>query len=267
MPPPPTYVWTEGESGDWGTASDWSGGVVPDGTSNATIAGTGTETVTVSGNQATNILTLDNANATLAVTNGATLSAYGGLVASAVHEVDVTSGTLLVGGGSQTLDNATINLGDIGFGSSGALTTDTASQQSAVLTLGPNLTVNAAHGGIQSGNSVGSGIVNQGTINAIGDVGFGGYAVTNQGVIDGSNANINVQTFTNDNGATASLTLTDAAGNTANGTGDTTVKDTTADTGPTATVTINDGDGSISNAEKSAVTYTISGRWPGVAAH
>jgi hypothetical protein len=42
--------------------------VVPDGTSNATIAGSGTETVTVSSNQAVNLLTLGDANATLAVT-------------------------------------------------------------------------------------------------------------------------------------------------------------------------------------------------------
>jgi hypothetical protein len=65
-----TYTWIDGTTGDWGTASDWSGGVVPDGTSNAAIAGAGTETVTVSANQAVNLLTLNDANATLAVING-----------------------------------------------------------------------------------------------------------------------------------------------------------------------------------------------------
>ncbi|MEH2562112.1 hypothetical protein [Bradyrhizobium sp. AZCC 2289] len=59
-----TYNWIDGTSGTWGTAADWSGGVVPDGTSNATIAGSRTETVTVSAN----LLTLGDANATLAVT-------------------------------------------------------------------------------------------------------------------------------------------------------------------------------------------------------
>src|SRR6266404_3118608 len=134
-----TFTWVDGTIGDWGTAADWSGGVVPDGTSNATIAGSGTETVTISANQAVNLLTLNDANATLAVTNGATLSAYGGLSVSAIHEIDVTNGTLLVGGGSQTLDSATINLGSViqyWWGTQyqlGTLTTDTASQQGAVL--------------------------------------------------------------------------------------------------------------------------------------
>src|SRR5438045_1883965 len=103
-----TYTWIDGTSGDWGTASNWTEGVVPDGTSNATIAGTGTETVTVSANQAVNLLTLNDANATLAV-NVTTLSAYGGLSVLAVQEIDVYgTGTLLIGGGSQTLDNTTI---------------------------------------------------------------------------------------------------------------------------------------------------------------
>ena len=53
--------------------------------------------------------------------------------------------------------------------------------------------------------------------------------------------------------------MTDTAGNTANGTGGTTVKDTTADAGPTATVTINDGDGVISAAEQGAASYTVAG--------
>ena len=57
-------------------------------------------------------------------------------------------------------------------------------------------------------------------------------------------------------------TLTDTAGNTANGTGGTTVKDTTADTGPTATVTINDGDGVINAAEQSGASYTVAASTP-----
>ncbi|WP_175421792.1 hypothetical protein [Bradyrhizobium sp. WBAH23] len=53
--------------------------------------------------------------------------------------------------------------------------------------------------------------------------------------------------------------MTDTAGNTAAGTGDTSTKDTTADASPTASVTINDGDGFISDAEKAAVGFTIVG--------
>jgi DNA-binding CsgD family transcriptional regulator len=98
---------------DWGLGDGfglvWR--VVPDGTSNATIAGSGTETATVSTNQVGNVLTHDDANATLSVTNGATLSAFGGLSVSSVHEIDVTNGELLFGGGSQTIDKSTVNLG------------------------------------------------------------------------------------------------------------------------------------------------------------
>jgi hypothetical protein len=84
-----TYTWVDGTSGDWGTAADWSGGVVANGTANATIAGTATDTVTVSSNQAVNLLTLNDANATLAVTNGATLSAFGGVSDLAVKQIDI----------------------------------------------------------------------------------------------------------------------------------------------------------------------------------
>jgi hypothetical protein len=93
-----TYTWI-GTSGDWSTATDWTGGpagTVPDGKSNAAITASGTETVTVSSNQAVNVLTLNDANATLAITNGATLSAYGGLSVSAIvlYGFDESSGTV-----------------------------------------------------------------------------------------------------------------------------------------------------------------------------
>jgi hypothetical protein len=184
-----TCTWIVGTIGDWSTAADWSGGLVPDGTSNATIAGTGTETVTVSANQSVNLLTLNDANATLAVTSGATLSAYGGVSALAVKEIDVAQGTLLIGGGSQTLDNATIALGVLNT-QFGVLTTDTASRQSAVLTLEPNLIVNAASGQIQSCFAADDGIINQGTINVTGYLGITGYDVTNQGSIGGRHQSV-----------------------------------------------------------------------------
>ena len=182
--PPPTYRWLDGTTGDWGTASNWSGGITPDGTSNAVIGGSGTETVTVSANQAVNVLTLNDANATLVVNGG--LSVYGGLVLSAIHEIDV-SGTLLVGRGSQTLDNATINLGSPS--SYGQLTTDTASQTPTVLTLGPNLTVNdVVNGIISSGYASGDGVDNQGAINVKTLLIIEGNTISNEGSIVGSGA-------------------------------------------------------------------------------
>jgi Ca2+-binding RTX toxin-like protein len=56
---------------------------------------------------------------------------------------------------------------------------------------------------------------------------------------------------------TATIAITDVAGNTANGTSDSSTKDTTADSAPVATVIINDVDGYISNTEKSAVSFTV----------
>ena len=58
---------------------------------------------------------------------------------------------------------------------------------------------------------------------------------------------------------TATIRATDTVGNTATGSGDSSIKDTTADAGAAVAVTINDGDGVISNAEKTAVSYTVAG--------
>ncbi|UQR65125.1 Ig-like domain-containing protein [Bradyrhizobium sp. C-145] len=209
LPPPPTHTWIDGTTGTWGTGSNWSDGVVPDGKGNAMIGGSGTETVTVSANQAVNVLALNDANATLAVTNGATLAVYGGLVNTAVHEIDLTQGTLLIGGGSQTLDNATINLGLWApIHQFGALTTDTASQTPAVLTLGPNLTVNGAYGGIQNGYAAGDGVVNQATINVTGYLRIGGYDVSNSGTISGNQLDLYSPHSLNNSGTISGNQLT-----------------------------------------------------------
>jgi hypothetical protein len=219
LPPPPTFTWADGTSGDWGTGSDWSPNGVPNGTNNASISGVGTETVTVSTNEAVNALMLDDANATLSVTNGAQLSVYGGLTATAAQAIDVANGTLLIGGGSQTLDGFTLRLGDAG---SGTLTTDTASQTPAVLTLGKGLTVNAMNGAINGGNSAGDGVDNQGTVNVTGALSVNGYAVSNEGTISGGSVSIGNSQFSNSfingNGGTISgITLSYQAGGRGNG--------------------------------------------------
>ncbi|MFK4525265.1 Ca2+-binding RTX toxin-like protein [Bradyrhizobium japonicum] len=203
LPPPPTYTWQDGLSGDWSTATNWSSGIVPDGTSNASISGTGSETVTVSSTQTVDVLTLADPNATLAITNGATLSAFGGLAVTGVHEIDVTSGTLLIGGGSQTLDNASLRLG--GAGTSGTLTTDTASLTPAVLTLGSQLVVDVETGTIKAGNHAGDGIDNKGSIAVTGTLNLSGTTLTNEGSISGGTTQVgNSSSFTNAAGASIS---------------------------------------------------------------
>jgi hypothetical protein len=79
----PTFIWIDGTNGNWGDPSNWTvDGVAatagPTAFDNALISGSGTETV-LSRRTTGNRLTLADANATLAVTNGAELSAYGGL--------------------------------------------------------------------------------------------------------------------------------------------------------------------------------------------
>ncbi len=209
-----TYTWINNTTGDWSNAADWSAGVVPTSTTNATIAGSAAETVTVSTNQAVDGLTLDDANATLAVTGGATLAVYGGLVDSAVAGIDVANGTLQFEN-SQTVDDATLTLGS--SAAQGTLTFDPAAPATAVLTLGPNLVVTATNGAIASGFSAGDGVVNQGTVTVSGSLSLAGDAVTNQGAIIGS-GDLTVtplEAFTNATGATLSvgtLAITDDFG-------------------------------------------------------
>jgi hypothetical protein len=170
LAPPPTSTWIDGTNGDWGSASNWSGAVVPNVESNATIGGNGTETVTVSSNEAVNLLTLNDANATLAVTNGATLAANGGVTASAVNVIDIADGTLAVGGGAATFDNTTLDLGTWHFDPQlgNISTVGTLSAEAGnTLTLGAHLTVNAFDGQI-----VADSLDNEGTISGVGGGGM-----------------------------------------------------------------------------------------------
>jgi hypothetical protein len=173
---------------------------------NATIAGNGTETVTVSVNETVNLLTLNDANATFEVENGATLSAFGGLTVTAISAIEVTSGELLFGGGSQTINGGTLDLGVLNS-TSGILTTDPNSQTAAVLTLGPSLTLNAADGTIDGGTAAGDGIINESAINVTSSLTLNSYAITNDGSISGGSGsdlrfNLGAGGFTNDAGVT-----------------------------------------------------------------
>jgi glycosidase len=85
----------------------------------------------------------------------------------------------------------------------------------------------------------------------------GGSPVVVSGLGNGANS-VDLSSL-GDGNITAAVSVTDTAGNTGSGTGDTSVKDTVADAAPTTSVTINDGDGFINNAEKAAVSYTLAG--------
>ena len=102
MCPSPPYLYMVGWCDGWlETAADWSGGVVPDGTVNATIAGTGSDDngLYQPGGRCPR---LNDANATFAVING-DLVGLGGLDVVAAQEIEVLNGTLSFGGGSQTM--------------------------------------------------------------------------------------------------------------------------------------------------------------------
>ena len=89
--------WTQGVSGDWGTAASWAGGIVP-GTSGmttsadtATLSATGTYTVTVGATSAWSVgsVSISASGATLLVGSGGLAVSTG---------VTINSGTLLLGG-------------------------------------------------------------------------------------------------------------------------------------------------------------------------
>ncbi len=103
--PIPTYIWVDGTTADWNTPSAWYGGKVPDGTVNALIGYDAYETITVSQDQSINVLTLNDIDAQFVVTNGATFSAYGGLIDTGNLSIIIRDGTLLIGGAAPTLDS------------------------------------------------------------------------------------------------------------------------------------------------------------------
>jgi hypothetical protein len=95
-----SYTW-KGVSGDWNLASDWTpAGGPPKSTDSATINGTATDTITVDTADVANSLTLSDANATL--------------------NDDGSSASLTIGG-TLTMSNGALNLGDGGSLTVGAL--------------------------------------------------------------------------------------------------------------------------------------------------
>ena len=94
-----TITWANAISGDWSTAADWSGGVVPAASDDVLIGDAGPYSVTVSSGEAAMSLELDAAGATLAVASGGSLAIGSTL--------DLTAGTLdLAAGGA--IDGGTL---------------------------------------------------------------------------------------------------------------------------------------------------------------
>jgi hypothetical protein len=97
--------WNSGVSDNWTNGSDWSTGSPPSSSDTATIAAAGTYTVTINSSVAANSLTIDDAGATVADTNGGTLAIGSSLA--------ITAGTFVLGPGS-TLSGGTVSLGNAG---------------------------------------------------------------------------------------------------------------------------------------------------------
>ena len=135
-------------------------------------------------------LNLSQASSSLYIKDGITLTGAGG---SGNGTINLTgTGSYLYAVGTETLDNATLNIGN---GSSADYVYNDDISAAAVLTLGPHLTIN------QTGSTAylygyddrtGSGIVNEGTINA-------GY--------NGGSFTINDISFTNQGRSTSAMAI------------------------------------------------------------
>jgi hypothetical protein len=177
-----------------GTVTLASGGTIKNGTIADAGSGLALSGGTLDGVTYQGTLDLSTAFSYYYVKDGLTMTGAGG---SGNGTINLTgSDDTLYAVGTETLDNATLNIGN----SSGDDVDSDDVSGPAVLTLGSHLTVNQTGG---NADFSGSGIVNAGTINAgfnggnltIGDVSF-----TNQGTIDVSNGdtvNINATSWSN----------------------------------------------------------------------
>src|SRR5581483_7873895 len=96
------YNWTNAAGGNWNVPGNWSGGLVPTATDNATLGSlTGSYTVQLTDNQNINNLTIGSNSATFSATGGSLT--VGGTFA-------VNAGTYTLSGGTLTL-NGTMTTG------------------------------------------------------------------------------------------------------------------------------------------------------------
>ena len=90
-------TWASPVSGNWQTASDWSGGAVPNSNETTTIAASGSYVVTISGSDVAYSLAVNDAGATVAINSGGILT-LSGLLTVAAGSVELNSGGTIVGG-------------------------------------------------------------------------------------------------------------------------------------------------------------------------
>jgi hypothetical protein len=251
-----------GKSGSWTTAADWVGGVVPSSSDDVIVGGSGTYMLSLASTVSAHSLTLDDADATIALDSGAALTIgtactltegtlqlnYGatinggilsctkgvyqwndgtlngvtyngtldlsaansdievggkGLSLTGAATINLTGeGSLLDFGGTQTINNARINLGtaanEYGFS---AVLGATPINNGDILTLGPKLIINQSSiyadiGGLsEEGNEFGAAvgfgsITNNAAINAAvaaGEFMIDPQSFTNLGIITISN--------------------------------------------------------------------------------
>jgi fibronectin-binding autotransporter adhesin len=137
-------------------------------------------------------LTMSATSSSVSVSNGLTMTGVSGSGAGAINLTGIDDSINFEG--NQTFDNATVTLGSGASGYSDFIYSDDNTGSGAVLTLGPNLVVNAntsntVYLASEGSSHAGDGIVNEGTIN---DEASGGSGIldiapsnfTNQGAIN-----------------------------------------------------------------------------------
>jgi len=176
--------WKSAVSGNWTTAADWSTGVAPTSSNDATIAVAGTYTVTISSAVAAKSLTINDANATVADSSGGTLS-----IATTLA---VTAGTFSLGSESEIV-GGTISTGPSGtFSVQGGALSGVTYEGSLTLTgLGVALTLTngttltgtgGTGGGALSLTGVDDSVTMTGSVSLAGSTGAGTLSLT--GIID-----------------------------------------------------------------------------------
>jgi hypothetical protein len=144
------------------------GGTVNGGTIAAPTGGVGGDGGTLAGVTYQGTLDLSAANSSLTLAGG---TGFFGATGSGAATINFNGGqfqtSYLYALGTETLDNATINIGNAGYGQNDLVNEDTAGS-GAILTLGSHLTINQVGytAALTSSNDAGDAIVNDGTIDA-----------------------------------------------------------------------------------------------------